>query len=286
MATIHEMADYAQQRVEALCAVAPLDQVKESALTLAAAQREGQANDPCPARDETPRGPLFGFGSACVKPTLALIGEIKKASPTQGVLDPAFKHVETAKEFAAAGVDALCCWTEPQWYLGSENLFATCRLEQGKPMLLSDIIVSEYQIYQAKLLGAQAVSLSASVLDAPTIATWIALCDQLGLDAVVQASTPEQMATADAAGARIIGINNRSLTHAAVDFSNAQRLRKLIPWDVVYVAQSGMKNAQDVALMALIGADAVVIGEALMRSANRKALLEEFRSAAAEAVGE
>ena len=284
MTVLEQLALSAQQRVAAAKEAAPLNELRESALTIAYAQREGKANDPCPARDETPRGPLFGFGATLVKPTVAFIPEIKKASPTQGVIVEDFNYEEIAQDIEAAGAEALSCQTEPQLFQGSEEIFGYCRLAQGLPMLRKDIVVDEYQLYQSKLLGAQAIWLMASLADKPTLKRYLSICDELAMDALVEANTFEDIATADAAGARIICGNNWSFEDAKPSLTRAQDLRRLIPWDCVYVINGCMRTAKDVAKMARAGADALIIGQAFMLADNKKALLDEFRAAAAEAV--
>lgn len=283
MTILDTIADYARVRVARDSAAAPLEAVRESALTIAYAQRDGAANDPCPGRDETPRGPLFGFGSALVKPDLAFIAEVKKASPSKGVIDPVFNFEQIALDYANAGADCISCLTEPKWFMGSDEIFARCRLNQWLPMIRKDFVIDEYQIYQAKLIGAQAVLLICSILDQPTITRYLAICDELGLDALAETHDEDEIRMADAAGARIIGVNNRNLKDFSVDFANAQRLRSLIPEDVVYVAESGVKTADDVRTVARLGADAVLVGEALMRAEDKRAALDAFKAAAKEA---
>ena len=147
-------------------------------------------------------------------------------------------------------------------------------------MIRKDFTVDEYQIYEAKLMGADAVLLICAILDTKTIKDYIQICDELGLDALVETHNEEEIASALEAGARIIGVNNRNLKDFSVDFSNASRLREKIPSDVLFVCESGVKDGKDIEAIAKMGADAALIGETLMRAEDKKALLQQFFEAA------
>ena len=147
-------------------------------------------------------------------------------------------------------------------------------------MLRKDFTVDEYQIYQAKVLGANAVLLICALLDTRTIARYLELCDRLGLAALVETHDEGEIASAVSAGARIIGVNNRNLKDFSVDFSNAARLRDRIPPGTIYVAESGVKGPEDAAMLKSIGADAALVGETLMRATDKKAMLAALREAA------
>ena len=146
-------------------------------------------------------------------------------------------------------------------------------------MIRKDFTVDEYQIYQAKLMGADAVLLICAILDAQTIARYLGICETLGLTALVEAHDAAEIQSAVDAGARVIGVNNRNLKDFSDDFSNASRLRDLIPPESSYVAESGVSCAADVAALRSIGADAVLMGEVLMRAPDKTALLREMRHA-------
>jgi indole-3-glycerol phosphate synthase len=226
----------------------------------------------------------YGNGKAFVealqKPGIRFICEVKKASPSKGVIAKDFPYLDIARDYEHAGADAISCLTEPKWFLGSDAIFREIRQTVSTPMLRKDFTVDDYQIYQAKVMGANAVLLICAILDVPTIAKYLELCDRLGLAALVEAHDENEIAGAVSAGAKIIGVNNRNLKDFSVDFSNAARLRDKIPPDVLYVAESGVQSPEDVAALKAIGADAALIGEALMRAKDKGKLLAQMREAA------
>ena len=220
------------------------------------------------------------FEAALKKPGLSFICEVKRASPSKGLIAPDFPYQQIAREYETAGADAVSCLTEPKWFLGSDGIFTDIRKAISLPMLRKDFTVDEYQIYQAKVMGANAVLLICAILDTRTIAKYLALCDDLGLAALVEAHDEKEIASAVSAGARIIGVNNRNLKDFSVDFANAARLRDLIPPESVYVAESGVARPEDAAALRRIGADAVLVGEVLMRARDKGAMLAAMREAA------
>ena len=220
------------------------------------------------------------FTGALEKPGMSFICEVKKASPSKGVISEDFPYLAIAKEYEAAGADCLSCLTEPKWFLGSDQIFRDIRGAVGTPMLRKDFTVDEYQLYQAKLMGANAVLLICAILDTRTIARYLEICDGLGLAALVEAHDEAEIDSAVSAGARIIGVNNRNLKDFSVDFTNAARLRDKIPPEVLYVAESGVTGPADAAALRSIGADAALIGEAFMRSPDKSGLLAAMRESA------
>lgn len=255
------IADYARQRVAADKEKISLEEMRELA-------REGG-----PAR-----GPAFE--AALKKPGMSFICEVKKASPSKGLIAPDFPYLDIARAYEAAGADCVSCLTEPKWFLGSDEIFRDIRQAVATPMLRKDFTVDEYQIYQAKAMGANAVLLICALLDTRTVARYLELCGTLGLAALVEAHDQAEIASAVSAGASIIGVNNRNLKDFSVDFSNAARLRDLIPPGAVYVAESGVKGPEDAAVLKSIGADAALVGEALMRTKDKGAMLAALREAA------
>ena len=257
-----------------------LDQLAEHARQRVAAD---QANIPLSVlklrceRGETPKREPFAFEAALKKPGLSFICEVKKASPSKGVISQDFPYLEIARDYEAAGADCISCLTEPKWFLGSDEIFMQIRAAVTIPMLRKDFTVDEYQIYQAKCMGADAVLLICAILDAQSIRRYIALCDRLGMSALVEAHDAAELAAAVSTGARIIGVNNRNLKDFSVDTGNSKRLRALAPEGVLFVSESGIQSADDVRLLKENGVDAVLIGEALMRSADQKATLAQFR---------
>lgn len=223
------------------------------------------------------------FGSAFLerlkRPGISFICEVKKASPSKGVISEDFPYLNIAREYQAAGADAISCLTEPTWFLGSDEIFHAIRRETVIPMLRKDFTVDEYQIYQARRLGADAVLLICALLNTETLARFLELARSLGLAALVETHDETEIRSAVSAGARIIGVNNRNLKDFSVDFSNAARLRELVPPECVYVSESGVSSPEDMAALKRAGADAVLMGEVLMRARDRSALLRAMREA-------
>lgn len=220
------------------------------------------------------------FYSAVSGPQMSFICEVKKASPSKGVIDPVFDYIGTAREYEAAGAEAVSCLTEPKWFMGSDAVFREIRSEIRLPMLRKDFVVDEYQLYQAKVMGADCVLLICALLDTETVRKYLDICEKLGLAALVETHDEKEIVSAVSAGARMIGVNNRNLKDFSVDMSNASRLRELIPGDRLYVAESGVRTPEDAAMLKAAGADAVLVGEAMMRAADKRAFLNAMREAA------
>ena len=220
------------------------------------------------------------FVSALNRPGLSFLCEIKKASPSKGLISPDFPYLDIARAYEAAGADGVSCLTEPKWFLGSDDIFLQVRRTISLPMLRKDFTVDEYQIYQARLMGANAVLLIVSLLDGETLKGYLDLCRSLGLAALVETHDGQEVDAALNAGAEIIGVNNRNLKDFSVDFSNAARLRDRIPPGVLYVAESGLTGPEDAAALKRLGADAALVGEALMRAPDKGAMLASLRRAA------
>ena len=217
------------------------------------------------------------FLSALKKPGISFICEIKKASPSKGLISPDFPYLKIAAAYEQAGADCISCLTEPEYFLGSDDIFREVREKVNLPMLRKDFTVCEYQLDQARVMGANAALLIVSLMDGRTLASYLERCEELGIAALVETHDGEEIRTAVAAGARIIGVNNRNLKDFSVDFDNAARLRDRIPADCVYVAESGVKTSEDVEQLRRIGADAVLIGETLMRAEDPAAMLRALK---------
>lgn len=217
------------------------------------------------------------FLSALKKPGISFICEIKKASPSKGLISPDFPYLKIAADYERAGADCISCLTEPEYFLGSDQIFREVRAQVSLPMLRKDFTVSAYQLDQARVMGANAALLIVSLLDEKTLEAYLERCDELGIAALVETHDGEEISRAVSAGAKIIGVNNRNLKDFSVDFENAARLRDRIPADCVYVAESGVKTREDVRRLRQIGADAALIGETLMRSADPAETLDQLR---------
>lgn len=259
---LDQLAEYARERVAADRLRVSLETLKQQCL-----------------RGDVPKRTPFSFEAALKKPGLSFICEIKKASPSKGVIAESFPYLDIARDYAAAGADAISCLTEPKWFLGSDKIFTDVRATVDIPMLRKDFTVDEYQIYQAKTMGADAVLLICSILPADEIRRYLSLCEALGISALVEAHDAAEIDMAIAAGARIIGANNRNLKDFSVDTGNSKRLKELVPAGVLFVSESGIQSAEDVQLLRESGVDAVLIGEALMRASDKKAMLDRFRGA-------
>lgn len=256
---LDEIAAYTAKRVEQTKKKRSLEQVEELARTL-------------------PKG-YYSFEKAIKSPELSLICEIKRASPSKGMIAESFPFCEIAKEYEAGGADCVSCLTEPKWFLGSDEIFCAIRSEVTLPMLRKDFTIDAYQIYEAKCMGADAVLLICSLLDTATLAQYLAICDELGLSALVETHDEAEINSAVSAGAKLIGVNNRNLKDFSVDLTKAAKLREKIPASALFVAESGVQSPKDVARLKSIGAHAVLIGEALMRAPNKKAFLTKLRGA-------
>ena len=217
------------------------------------------------------------FLTALKKPGISFICEIKKASPSRGLISPDFPYLRIAEAYEQAGADCISCLTEPEYFLGSDQIFREVREKVHLPMLRKDFTVSMYQLDQARVMGADAALLIVSLMDRQTLEKYLEHCESLGIAALTETHDEEEIRTAVAAGAKIIGVNNRNLKDFTVDFDNAARLRDRIPADCIYVAESGVKTPEDVQLLKKIGADAALIGETLMRAENPAAKLRELK---------
>jgi len=208
---------------------------------------------------------------------IALICEVKKASPTNGIIAAEFPYRDIAADYEAGGAAAISVLTEPDFFLGDDRYLAEIRETVAAPLLRKDFIVDPFQIEQASRLGADAVLLICAILTPGQLAQYITVADGLGLSSLVEAHDEAELRMALASGARVVGVNNRNLKTFEVDTGNSIRLRSLAPPDVVMVSESGIRTAADVALLRRHGIDAVLIGETLMRSPDRKAAMAELR---------
>lgn len=224
----------------------------------------------------------FLVEQALKKDGISFICEVKKASPSKGLIAPNFPYVEIAKEYEAAGAACISVLTEPTRFLGDDRYLQEIVQNVATPVLRKDFTVDAYQIYQAKVLGASMILLICSLLDENTIREYIGICDTLGLSALVETHDEDEIAMAVRAGARIIGVNNRNLKDFTVDVHNSERLRKLVPPDVLFIAESGIQTAEDIKVLYDAGVNGVLIGETLMRSPDKKAMLEELRKGCAK----
>lgn len=257
MTILEKLANHAFERVEKAKQKISADEIKERALSM-------------PTGD-------FEFEKALAKDGMSFICECKKASPSKGVIAENFPYLQIAKDYEKAGADCISVLTEPKWFLGSDEYLREISESVSIPCIRKDFTVDEYMIYEAKVLGAKAVLLICSILTGEQIRNYIEICDKLGISALVEAHDENEIKTAVNVGSRIIGVNNRNLSDFTVDTGNSRRMRELVPSDIIFVSESGVKNAEDIKLLREAGADAVLIGETFMRADDKTAKLAELR---------
>lgn len=256
---LEEIAEKTRERIRKEKRQFPLDQLK----TLA---------------EKAPQQP--SFLEALKKPGMSYICEVKKASPSKGLIAPEFPYLEIAKEYEVAGASAISCLTEPFYFMGSDTYLREITETVDIPVLRKDFTVDKYMIYQAKAFGAAAVLLICAILNDQELLEYRELAETLGMDALVEAHDENEVARALKTGAKIVGVNNRDLKTFKVDMNNSIRLRNLAPDNVIFVSESGIKNAGDIAILERNRVGAVLIGETLMRSPDKKAALENLNGGA------
>ena len=220
----------------------------------------------------------YRFQQALAGKDISFICEVKKASPSKGIIAEAFPYLQIAREYEQAGASAISCLTEPFWFLGKDEYLKEITSQVQIPVLRKDFTIDEYMIYQAKNLGASAILLICAILDDGQLRAWHQLAAELGLSVLTEAHTEEEIDRALRAGAKILGVNNRNLKNFTVDVEQSRRLRGMVPEDVIFVSESGIKNHADVQALRENGTDAVLIGETLMRAADKKAMLDELKN--------
>lgn len=221
--------------------------------------------------------PPFAFEQALAQKDMGFICEVKKASPSKGVIAEKFPYVEIAKDYERSGAACVSVLTEPDFFQGENEYLTAVKEAIGIPVIRKDFVIDAYQIYQAKVLGADAVLLICAILDTKTIQHYIKICDSLGLSALVETHNEAEVTSALEAGARLIGVNNRNLKDFTVDIQNSTRLRALVPEDVIFVAESGIKTADDIQTLREAHVNGVLIGETLMRSSDKPRMLNTLR---------
>lgn len=271
MTILSEIAAYALERVAQAQRQVPLGELQARLAQAAPAPGEQSAR-------------LTGLQAALAarkqRGELAFICECKKASPSKGLIAPDFDYLKIAQTYEAAGADAISVLTEPKWFLGADEYLATIAAAVSCPCLRKDFVVDAYQIYEAKLLGAQAVLLIVALLSDTQLHEYLTLAAELKLSALVEAHDERELERALKAGATIIGVNNRNLHNFTVDAGNSTRLRAQVPSDIIFVAESGISSPEQVTQLAAAGCDALLIGEYLMRASDKAALLRTLRAAA------
>ena len=258
MNILEKITERTKERIEEEKKIVPLEEVRRQA-------EEKGIKDQIPAFEQALRADGLSF-----------ICEAKKASPSKGLIAPDFPYVEIARDYEAGGAAAISCLTEPFWFRGSDAYLKEIVQNVSIPVLRKDFTCDEYMIYQAKSLGASAVLLICAILDDGELRAYRQLAKELGLDALVEAHDDYEVDRALNLGAEIVGVNNRDLRTFQVDMNNSICLRKMAPDNVVFVSESGIRTPEDIRLLYENKVDAVLIGETLMRSPDKKAALESL----------
>ena len=221
----------------------------------------------------------FAFEKALAADGISFICEVKKASPSKGLIAAEFPYLKIAQDYAQAGASAVSCLTEPFYFQGRDQYLQEISEAVKIPVLRKDFTVDEYMIYQARILGAGAVLLICAILDDGQLKAYGQLAAELGLSALLEAHSEEEVERALASGAKIVGVNNRDLRTFQVDINNSIRLRKMVPPEILFVSESGIRTEADIRRLRENGTDAVLIGETLMRSESKGELLRSWRKA-------
>ena len=219
----------------------------------------------------------FPFEKILREPGMSFICECKKASPSKGIIAMDFPYLKIAYEYEKAGAAAISVLTEPKWFKGNNEYLRQIAETVKLPCLRKDFVIDPYMIYEAKVLGAKIVLLICALLDEETLKSYMEIADSLGLSAIVEAHDEREIQKAVRAGARIIGVNNRNLKDFTVDIHNSINLRKTVPEDVLFIAESGITCHEDILELEAGNVNGVLIGETLMRAADKKAILNELR---------
>ena len=262
---LDDLANSTRSRIEKQKSEYSLEDIRRDAELMAEREMEVQEFD-------------YPFEQALSKAGLSIISEVKKASPSKGVIAEEFPFLEIAKEYESSGADAISCLTEPERFKGSDEYLKKIASEVTIPVLRKDFTVDPYMIYQAKLFGASAVLLIAAILSDEELSGYYETADTLGLSCLFEAHDEEEVKRCLDAGARIVGVNNRNLKDFTVDINNSIRLRELVPEDIIFVSESGIMVPEDVKILKENGTDAVLIGEMLMRSSDKTGLIRELKN--------
>ena len=221
----------------------------------------------------------FPFKEALKDSEIAIIAEVKRSSPSKGLIAEDFDYIGIAKEYERAGASAISVLTEPYFFKGSNDFLHEISENVRIPLLRKDFTIDEYMIYEAKSLGASAILLIVSILDDVQLKRYLDLAHDLGLSAIVETHDANEIRTAIDAGSEIIGVNNRNLADFTVDINNSINLRRLVNEDILFISESGIKTVEDVRKLKENNVDAVLIGETLMRSDDKKSMILELKNA-------
>ena len=256
---LDEIVEKTRQRVEMAKSIVPLEDIKNEVSLMEIS-------------DE------FPFKKALSGEDISIIAEVKKASPSKGLIAEDFDYIEIARQYEEAGASAISVLTEPYFFMGSDDYLKEISENVSIPLLRKDFVVDEYMIWEAKMLGASAVLLIVSILDIVQLKRYLDLAHDLGLSAIVETHDGDEIMRAMTVGAEIIGVNNRNLQDFTVDIENSINLRRCVSGDVIFISESGIKTAEDVARLKENNVDAVLIGETLMKCGDKKAMISELKN--------
>ena len=254
---LDEIVEKTKERVEMAKSILPLEDIKKQVSLLEISEE-------------------FPFKKALGGDDISIIAEVKKASPSKGLIAEDFDYLAIAKEYEAAGASAISVLTEP--YLGSDEYLEEIAKGVSIPVLRKDFVIDEYMIWEAKMLGASAVLLIVSILDVVQLKKYLDLAHDLGLSAIVETHDSSEIMRAMTVGAEIIGVNNRNLEDFTVDIENSINLRRCVSGDVIFISESGIKTPEDVTRLKENDVDAVLIGETLMKSDDKTAMISELKN--------
>lgn len=266
---LEEIAAKTVERVAAAKQEISLEEMKQRAQDAVKAEQETGTFP------ETPEE--AAFLRAVYDGDLSFICEVKKASPSKGVIAEDFPYLEIAEDYERGGAAAISVLTEPFWFQGANSYLQEIKERVSIPLLRKDFTVDEYMIYEAKVIGADAVLLICAILDDGQLRTYREIAESLGMTALVEAHDQTEVDRAVAAGARLIGVNNRDLRTFTVDIHNSIRYRKSVDPGIGFVSESGIRTAEDIAELAKNQVNAVLIGETLMRATDRVAALKDLK---------
>lgn len=254
-----EIVEKTKERVEQAKKSIPLDEIKKEVSSME-------------MTDE------FPLKKALMEDGISIIAEVKKASPSKGLIAENFDHVNIAKDYEQAGASAISVLTEPFFFMGSNEYLSEISENGSIPILRKDFVVDEYMIWEAKLLGASAILLIVSILDVVQLKKYLNLAHDLGLSVIVETHDADEIRMAMIVGAEIIGVNNRNLKDFTVNIENSIDLRRCVSGDVIFVSESGIKTKDDVTKLKENDVDAVLIGETLMKSNDKRSMISELKN--------
>lgn len=254
---LNKIALYTKKRYEKIIKKLPYEEIKKKALSLSKKN--------------------FEFEKALKDEKLSFICEVKKASPSKGIISENFDYLGAAKEYEKIGASAISCLTEPKWFLGDDKYIKEIKSAVSIPVLRKDFTICDYQIYESRIIGADAILLIVAILSENQITEYIKIADSLGISCVVEAHDEDEIKIAINAHARIIGVNNRNLKDFSVDVNNSTKYRSLVPKDIIFISESGIKTRSDIKVLESNKTNAVLIGETLMRAENKGIMIKELK---------